>query len=302
MDCRSLLDRLEALLDGTLGGEDLRAAEEHLRGCAECRGFVELARTEPQAPVLEPPADLAGSILEKTSGSACDGARDRLGDHVDGTLEGLDSELVRLHLDGCRECEGLARALASLAAELPAMAEIEPDAAFVDDVLAKTTSRRRRFPRQLEKLASIRDLWPRVVNRPRFALEAAYVATLVVVLVFGPNLPLAGMSQRAIDLVRAGSRVETGDVRTRVVSGTRDLWSATGGGLAADLAERYERTGGTRFELRLRADELVEAARDTDPAAAADALRGIRSDLGTLWEHLASNESEEGVNPDRRQP
>jgi anti-sigma factor RsiW len=309
MDCRSLLDRLEALLDGTLSDDDLRAAEEHLRACADCRSFVELARTEPDGSALEPPADLAGSILERTSGPACDGARNRLCDYVDGSLAELDAELVRLHLDGCRECEGLARALVSLAAELPAMAEIEPDPAFVGDVLARTVPLRKRFARRLEKLASIRELWPRVVNRPRFALEAAYVGTLVLVLIFGPNLPLAGMHRKAIDLVRVAPRVESGEARMRIaeiedriVSGTLSLWAATGGEVATDLAARYEKTGGTRHDLRLRADDFVEAARSTDPAAAATALRGIRSDLGTLWERLASNESEEGDNPDRRQP
>ena len=107
MDCRSLLDRLEALLDETLSGDDLRAAEEHLHECSDCRSFVELARTEPDGSALEPPADLAGSILERTSGPACDGARHRLCDYVDGALVDPDRELVRLHLDGCRDCEGL---------------------------------------------------------------------------------------------------------------------------------------------------------------------------------------------------
>jgi len=314
MDCRSFLDRLEALLDETLGGDARRAAEEHLRECADCRQIVELARSEPGGMAVEPPADLAGSILERTSGPACDGARDRLCDYVDGSLPEIDVELVRLHLGGCEACEGLARALTSLAGELPAMAEIEPDSAFVGDVLARTVPWRRRLARRLEKLTAIRDLWPRVVRRPRFALEAAYVGTLILVLIFGPNLPLAGVPRKAIDMIRARPLVESGEARDRIaelesraVSGVRNLWEATGGEvatrsrtIAADLAQRYERTGEARSDLRRRGNELVGAARDADPGAAATAFRGIGSDLGTLWEHLASNESEEGDKQLRR--
>ena len=314
MDCRSFLDRLEALLDETLGGDARRAAEEHLRECADCRQLVELARSEPDGTAVEPPDSLAGSILERTSGPACETARDRLCDYVDGSLPEFDSDLVRLHLDGCEACEGLAAALASLARELPAMAEIEPDSAFVSDVLSRTVPWRRRLARRLEKLTAIRDLWPRVVRRPRFALEAAYVGTLVLVLIFGPNLPLAGVPRKAIDMLRARPLVESGEARHRiariegrVVSGARDVWEATGGEIAAgsrrvatDLAQRYARTGETRSDLGRRAGQLVDAARDADPGAAATALRGIGSDLGTLWEHLASNESEEGDNPVRR--
>jgi predicted anti-sigma-YlaC factor YlaD len=314
MDCRSFLDRLEALLDETLGGDARRAVEEHLRECADCRQLLELARSEPDGAAVEPPADLAGSILERTSGPACNGARDRLCDYVDGALPEIDAELVRLHLDGCESCEGLALALTSLTAELPAMAEIEPDAAFVDDVLARTVPWRKRLARRLEKLSAVRELWPRVVNRPRFALEAAYVGTMVVVLIFGPNLPLAGVPRRAIDLVRARPLVESGEARgriaeveDRVVSGTRTLWEATGGEVAAssrtvaaDLTQRYERTRPARYDLRLRADELVDAALDVDPRAVGTVIRGIGSDLGTLWKHLASNESEETDNPVRR--
>jgi hypothetical protein len=314
MDCRDLLDRLEALLDETLGGDARLAAEEHLHECADCRQLVELARTEPDGAAVEPPDNLAGSILERTSGSACETARDRLCAYVDGSLSGIDAELVRLHLDGCDPCEGLASALVSLAGELPAMAEIEPDSDFVNDVLARTVPWRRRFARRLEKLTAIREWWPRVVRRPRFALEAAYVGTLVLVLIFGPNLPLAGVPQRAIDMIRARPLMESDEARdliarmeNRVVSGARGIWEATGGEIAAGsrrvatgLSQRYERTDETRSDLGRRAGELVDAARDADPGAAATALRGIGTDLGTLWEHLASNESEERDNPVRR--
>jgi hypothetical protein len=102
---------------------------------------------------------------------------------------------------------------------------------------------------------------------------------------------------RALDLVPERGRIS--ELEGRVVSGGRSFWQSTGGELAAGLAERYERLDGARNDLRRRADELAEAARDVDPEAAAAALSGIRSDLRTLWERLASNESEEGDNPRR---
>ena len=103
-------------------------------------------------PPLSSPDDpaLTEAILERTSGSPCVRAREQLGDLTDGRLAATDTELMRLHLGHCRPCAALADTLAWLAEELPAMATLEPDDAFLADVLRATS--RRPAPRPVAAL------------------------------------------------------------------------------------------------------------------------------------------------------
>ena len=91
-----------------------------------------------------PPEDLVDSVLRRTSGPPCTRACELLCDLVDAALEEPDAELVRMHLLACEECGSTARALGGLRHDLPAMQGIEPDRAFVDDVLARTSRSLRR--------------------------------------------------------------------------------------------------------------------------------------------------------------
>jgi anti-sigma factor RsiW len=112
-------------------------------------------------------------VLAATSGPACPGAQDRLVAFVDGDLDPTDDALVRRHVGRCPACrEELARVRA-LIADLPRIAEAPTDEDFVADVLSRTTGR------ALPTHASWADTWRRLVHRPRFALELAYVATLL---------------------------------------------------------------------------------------------------------------------------
>ncbi len=304
MDCRSFQDRLEDFVDGLLAESDRRAADEHLLGCPTCREVAEILQTASEAMPREPSPDLTAAILQRTSGSPCESTRDLLCDLVDESLTPVDAGLVRLHLDACGECSALTGAIARLTEELPELAEIEPDASFVDEVLARTLPWRRRLVRRFPVLA---DLGTRMVRRPRFALEAAYVCTVVLVLAVGPKT-LARVPEW-VGRVNTRSTVElepTAEIRSRVASGLGEPWNATGGRAAQvsrkvreGLAERYERTGDARDELRRHRDELVEAAKDVDPATAVTALKEIGSGLGTLSRSFASDEIDKHENLER---
>ena len=131
---------------------------------------------------------LVKRVLARTSGPACPSAEDRFVAFAEGELDAVDRDLVKSHLARCPGCrEELARVREWLA-ELPQAAEVEPDPCFVDDVLRRTSRRPSRA-----------DAWRRLVLRPRFALEAAYVGA-VVLLVIGM---LADFRARAVpDLMR----------------------------------------------------------------------------------------------------
>jgi predicted anti-sigma-YlaC factor YlaD len=190
MDCRELENRLEALLDGDLDERQRRRCVRHLEGCPSCR---ELA--EPFAAAAPPPEDLVDAVLARTSGSVCGRAEGLLCGWLDGELTGTERRLVGAHLDSCDSCRALAAAMTRLAAELPLLAELRPDPGFVASVLAATLPVRVRLRRWWAAV------WPQWVRRPRFASEAAFVATIVLVLIFAtPGSPLGAMPTRALEL------------------------------------------------------------------------------------------------------
>jgi len=69
----------------------------------------------------------------------------------------------------------------ALLAELPSLAEMDPGPGFVARVLLATSQR----PAASGWLDRWADAWRALVRRPRFAWEAAYVATVCWVLIFG---------------------------------------------------------------------------------------------------------------------
>ena len=192
MDCRELETLLEALLDGELDEPRRRRCARHLEGCPDCR---ELA--EPFAVVATPPEDLVDVVLARTSGSPCGQAESLLGGWLDGELAAAERQLMGAHLDSCGDCRALAAAMTRLGAELPQLAELRPGPGFVEAVLAATLPVRVRLRRWWAAI------WPRWVGRPRFASEAAFVATMVLVLVFAtPGSPLEAVPTKALALAR----------------------------------------------------------------------------------------------------
>jgi predicted anti-sigma-YlaC factor YlaD len=197
MDCRDFEDRLEALLDGALDEHERRCCERHLAACGRCR---ELAET--LAAAAPPPDDLLGAVLARTSGPACASAESRLCAWLDGELAGADRELMGAHLESCADCRALAAAMTRLAAELPWLAELRPDPGFVAAVLAAT------LPVQVRLRRWWAAVWPRWVRRPRFASEAAFIATMVLVLVFAtPGSPLEAVPTKALGLAKTNPTV-----------------------------------------------------------------------------------------------
>ena len=71
--------------------------------------------------------------------------------------------------------------LAAVLGELPSLAEMDPGPGFTERVLLATSMK----PAPQGWRARVADAWLALVRRPRFAWEAAYVATVCWVLVFG---------------------------------------------------------------------------------------------------------------------
>ncbi len=219
MDCSEFENLLERLCDGSAGGER-SAAERHARSCRGCAGLLRLARGEEGIGAPAPDAGFARSVLDATTGPACERAREKLSETVDGPLDPRVARMLDLHLGHCPDCLAFASAMQMLRQILPAAAEIDPGPAFAPAVLQAVRASRPAAPRRRFLL---RPFWERLVRRPLFAWEAAYAGTVLFALVFlNPLLPVRDASVRALASVqsRAASVVETAPAEIGSVGGS----------------------------------------------------------------------------------
>lgn len=211
---------------------------------------------------VEPPHDLADAILRRTSGSPCPSAERLLCDLSDDLLGEPEGELMRLHLQGCSACAASARALDALRRELPAMAEVEPGRPFTEAVLARTS----RSP--WRRLAGS---FRRLLLRPSFALEGAYLGSLVLVGLVGFS-PLREMPRRTSAAVLAlpaavrhtaeglGSRTRGLDTRVSGIVHSAERGAVRVAVRVAELRHRVER----KFHAVMETMEPEDRAASSD--------------------------------------
>lgn len=282
MDCRELEERLEALLDGALDDVDSRRCARHLEACPSCREL-----TAPLAVAAAPPDDLVDAVLARTSGSPCGRAESRLCDWLDGAMASTERRLMAAHLDSCSDCRALAGAMRRLAAELPLLAELEPDPGFVEAVLAATLPVRVRLRRWWAAV------WPQWVHRPRFASEAAFVATMALVLVFAtPGSPLGAMPTRALALARSdpGAQLEApvAALEERFAARVKEPLGARYADLEAELRAWAEATRAKGRALGEKAADWLGTSHEVLAS-----LLGSANDKASDGEDAASNPTQE---------
>ena len=159
----------------------------------------------------------------------CDRAREQLPAFVDGELAGEEARLVAMHLGTCAGCRRLEATLAALAAELPKLADEEPDLRFTRDVMAATSERR---SVAWTWVATRFSAWS---ERPRFAMEAAYIGVLVLMLVLGAfSTPVAALPQKGVELMQSESTAPS--IWTRADEGLGTFWQAV-----ASMFEKVEK-------------------------------------------------------------
>jgi hypothetical protein len=127
------------------------------------------------------------------------------------------------------------------------MAAVEPPPGFASQVLAVTSRAPR--PAWRRRLAAAREGLGRLTRRPLFPLEAAYVATVVAVLLFGTGpSPLRQMPARALDWLRGEESPAPLGAGAPIL---RDL-EATGGRLADEAGGRARQWRGRLFQTAER--------------------------------------------------
>lgn len=270
-------------------------------GCDEGRERFAADRQHEVALTDGESADLTRGILAQTSGSACDRAHELIGEDVYGDLAGGNAELLRSHVAHCSGCAELTQAMAWTRALLPEMALIEPDAGFVTDVLATTTGANRpaEVPAWRERW---REYGQRLWLRPRFPLEAAYIGTMALLLLFGTSFsPGSGAPNRALELANATLAPSLTDLELAAARGGR-IWSqgrehVSGAlrGFGADLDERGLRTAAATVDLRADAGEMIGAARSFEFQLAVGHLGAMGGDLAGIWHGFFGEEPVAGA-------
>ncbi len=179
MECTRFEELLFERLEGSLDEARSEELTAHATACDRCGDLENLLTSPAQAGTggAVVPDDLAESVLALTS------AR-----------------------------EPLQRALRQLDLDLPAMASMVPDDDFVADVMAATTvADKQRF------WYRAREFWHGLAQRPRFALEGAYLGAVTVVLLVGmPWSPFADMREQVLTELRGQDSI----VRTTLAEGT----------------------------------------------------------------------------------
>ena len=290
MSCAPIQDRLFEYVDGSLDAATHERVASHIASCAECAALAaSLERTK------TPDEELTRAVLSRTTRDACEQSAERIPDWIDGALDAIDSELVAGHVSHCTDCEALAAVMRTMTVDLPTLAVIEPDADFADDVMAATADR---LPDWVDSaLAAFAEVEPDarflddvmaatayktpalnwaarleewvtgLLQRPRIAWEGAYVATVFLVLLVGfPGSPLAGVSQKALELAQTDpNKIEQPFV-------------AFEAGLNTAANEAW-------FSTRKVTRTLVVKA----SVSSGDVYRKAKRDIGTLWASIASN-------------
>jgi len=270
-DCRQFEDVLEAFLDGTLDDGDARTAQEHLRTCPDCHELALIAG----APVQAAP-DLTTQVLARTSGPSCERAQEILCEFVDGGAETVEAELIRMHLSDCADCTALSNVLVELRTDLPLLAEIQPDERFTAEVLARTIPRPRRIATWIDRLVLG---WDQLMRRPRFALEGAYVLTVLLLVVLGvPGALLAGAPGRVAE---TAARDIASPVRHTVVE------------LGVTVSDRAQRTLDATGAL---VTEEARATADDMTSFSARMFEDLKTGMGTFWSRLASRDANDDEN------
>ncbi len=208
MNCRSFAERIMGLDPGDPRAFEDRELRDHLLTCSDCQ---DLTRAFWSTGSEDRHPGLTKAILQKTSGGSCRQATELLCDLVDGSLAENQARLVELHLAHCPECAQLAEVLDELKRSLPRLSELSPPQGFTDRVLESLPRFRQAGPGWTGKLRAWLAALP---ERPLISVEAAYLGTLLMFLLFGnpfASLPesrrvLAGFAEQVgvVQLVHTG--------------------------------------------------------------------------------------------------
>lgn len=180
MNCGEYEALLYGSIEESIGHVNAVHMAAHEASCERCRRLAALVSGNDSVPAAVD-ENFTDSVLARTSGKPCDEVAMLL---ASGGPDAADHDaLWPAHVETCKACQVLQGALSRMLREVPALAELEPDASLVSSVLTET-SKATLGRRSLAPARRAREsLWLRFVQRPRAALEGAYVTAMLLLVV-----------------------------------------------------------------------------------------------------------------------
>jgi hypothetical protein len=147
--------------------------------------------------------------------------------------------------------------------------------------------------------------WARLIARPRFAWEAAYVALLVLIGLFGTSVsPFRSVPSRALAIVQLDPRAALRAAYDGVDAAGRHAWDASAGRItrgvrseASVVADDHPGMHEAYGNLQLHWGELQQSTGDRNFASASLALGAMRHDVRALWSAWMSRAPDAGSRP-----
>lgn len=220
--CAACQQQLDALLGGRLDASQAQVAEAQLQDCPACR-----ARSAGQTGARAPDARqrLIDATLAALQLEPCAHAEAQAQAFLADELPAVARQLMAAHLATCPACTDLLNVLTTLERQLPALACRSAPAGFTQRVVAATAGKvlstrgnsRPAKPRRM----SLQGLLQGLLQRPRFAAEAAYCCALVWSLVLGlPTLDAgllqdSGLVLRELGATNAQLLADSGELLTQ---------------------------------------------------------------------------------------
>ena len=166
-------------------------AEQHLQRCERCLShWVEHLTSTAE---YQPDDKRIVDTLLAMGLNPCGKAQLQLEDYLNHNLSRSSAELVDQHLQHCQHCAGLLLILANMETQLPSMAALEAPINFSENVIALTTGP------NTEQRTQEKTMVVKLLKRPRFAMEGAYLATLLWVFLLGvpavDGMPINNLEQ-----------------------------------------------------------------------------------------------------------
>jgi anti-sigma factor RsiW len=189
----------------------------------------------------------------------CDQIEARLGDYLEGALQGPERADFEAHVESCAECAPLLASVKSLVSELRSMEAVETPAGFVERILDQTVG-----PRKTESAWEALRNFVSGLATPKFAYGvASVIATMFIVM---STLGVSLRKPKLADLQPA-TVVRNMDRQAHLVY-------ARGVKYVSDLRVVYE------IQSRLRQDqnELQVTPEETVPKSAPDTEPGQKND------------------------
>jgi hypothetical protein len=180
MNCDEFETLLYASIEESIGHVNAVRMAAHEISCARCRRLAELVGGNDAVSIAEPFDGLAESVLAQTSGKPCDELAVLL---AEGASDADPEALWPVHVKHCKDCRALQGALARMLHEIPALAELEPDASLTDSILRATSRAAPRRRSSVPVRGGRESFWLRFVQRPRAALEGAYATAMLLLVV-----------------------------------------------------------------------------------------------------------------------